>query len=136
VIDKTRPGHNDAASALRFLTELIAWVAAPWALWPHSIPLAIVAVVLLIGLPTVFGTPGDKPGGVHVPVPGVVTILLVLLQLVAATVAAWVAWPWWAAGPVTLLCLVVPVTELPRWRRLLSVEVSPQNHQRPTADPS
>ncbi len=124
MIEKTGPGHNDTASALRFLTELIAWVATPWALWPHSPFLAIAAVVLLIGLPTVFGTPGDKPGGAPVPVPGAVTVLLVLLQIVAAAVAAWVAWPWWAAVPVTVLCLVVPFTELPRRRRLLRTEVS------------
>ncbi|GIE85353.1 hypothetical protein [Actinoplanes regularis] len=123
MIEKSGPGHNDTASALRFLTELIAWVATPWALWSYSPILAIAAVVLLIGLPTVFGTPGDKPGGVIVPVPGAVTVLLVLLQIVAAAVAAWVAWPWWAAAPVTVLCLVVPFTELPRWRRLLRTEV-------------
>jgi hypothetical protein len=124
VIDNSPPGHNDVASALRFLAELIAWVATPWALWPHSPFLAVAAVVVLIGLPTVFGTPGDKPGGTPVPVPGAVTVLLVLLQLVAATVAAWVAWPWWAAAAVTVLCLVVPVTELPRWRRLLGAGAS------------
>jgi hypothetical protein len=132
VIDKSRPGHNDAASALRFLAELIAWVATPWALWSHSRVLAIVAVVLLIALPTVFGTRDDKPGGVLVPVPGVVTILLVLLQLVAATAAAWAAWPWWAATAVTVLCLVVPITERPRWRRLLGAGI-PQGTARPTA---
>jgi hypothetical protein len=124
VIDKSEPGHHDTASILRFLTELIAWVGTGWALWPHSPVLAIAAVALLIGLPTIFGTPGDKPGGVIVAVPGVVTVLLVLLQIVAAAVAAWVAWPWWVAVPVTVLCLVVPFTELPRWRRLLSTPVS------------
>jgi hypothetical protein len=132
VIDKSRPGHNDAASALRFLAELIAWVATPWALWPHSPILAVAAVVLLIALPAVFGTPGDKPGGVLVPAPGAVTVLLVLLQLVAAAVAAWVAWPWWAAAAVTVLCLIVPVTERPRWRRLLGAGVS-RRTTRPTA---
>jgi hypothetical protein len=133
VIDRSRPGHNDATSIPRFLAELIAWVAAGWALWPHSPVLAIAAVVLLIALPTVFGTPGDKPGGVVVPVPGIVTVLLVLLQLVTAAVAGWVAWPWWVAVPVTVLCLVVPVTELPRWRRLLGVRVSTPDRSRPTA---
>jgi len=32
--------------------------------------------------------------------------------------AAWAIWPWWIAGPVTALCLVVIVTEQPRWRAL------------------
>ena len=117
--DESRSGHNDARGALRFLTELIAWVAAPWALWPHSPALAIAGVALLIGLPAVFATPGDRPGGgAVVAVPGKVTILLVLLQLIAATVAAWYLWPSWVAAVVTLVCLGVCVTEQPRWRRL------------------
>jgi putative transposase len=35
-----------------------------------------------------------------------------------ATTAAWALWPWWAAAAVTVLCLIVPVTERPRWHRL------------------
>lgn len=111
------PGHDTLRGGLRFVTELIAWVATPWALWPHSVFLAIAAVVLLIGLPAVFGTPGDRPGGDSpIAVPGIVTILLVLVQLVAATTAAWAIWPWWLAVGVTLLCVVVVGTEQSRWR--------------------
>lgn len=116
-----RPGPNDLRGALRFLTELIAWVATPWALWPHSPALAVGAVVVLIGLPAIFNTPGDRPGGgALVAVPGAVPVVLVMLQLVAATTSAWAIWPWWLAVTVTSLCLVVPVSEQPRWRRLLS----------------
>ena len=117
VIHKRAPHRPDLASALRFLTELVAWVATPWALAPHSVPLAVASVLLLIGLPTVFATPGDK-NQVIVPVPGVVTVALVALQLVAAAVAAWVAWPRPVAVVVTVLALVTVGTELPRWRRL------------------
>ena len=106
------------ASALRFGTELIAWIGAPWALWQHSVVLAIASVVVLIGLPTLFQTPGDKPHLV-VPVPGFVTVLLVLLQLVAAVVAAWFAWPTAVAVAVTVLAAACVVTEQPRWRWLL-----------------
>ena len=111
-------GRPDTASVLRFGTELVAWVATPWALAGHSVVLAVLSVLLLIGLPTVFGTPGDKNGRPAVPVPGVVTILLVLLQLVAAVVSAWTLWPPAAAGAVSLLAAATVVTELPRWRRL------------------
>ncbi|WP_260326449.1 hypothetical protein [Streptomyces sp. TLI_185] len=107
------------ASVLRFATELVAWVATPWALWPHSWPLAVLAVLVLIGLPTVFSTAGDK-AHVIVPVPGPVTILLVLLQLAAALVSAWWVWPVWAAVPVSLLVAATLVTERPRWRWLLA----------------
>ncbi|MFE7978386.1 hypothetical protein [Streptomyces shenzhenensis] len=130
MIDKN-PSRNDyARGALRFLTELIAWVGAPWALWPHSAALAIGAVVLLIGLPMVFSTPGDRPGGdTPVAVPGVVTILLVLMQLAAATAAAWALWPLWAAAATTVLCLIVTVTEQPRWRWLLRAPSNPTGAQ-------
>jgi len=123
VTDRKQPGHGYASGGLRFVVELIAWVGTPWALWPHSIALAIGAAVLLIGLPALFSTPGDRPGaGTLVSVPGFVTIVLVVMQLAAATAAAWVIWPAWAAAAVTVLCLIVLVTEQPRWRRLLSEE--------------
>ena len=114
----TQPrGGITLASALRFGTELIAWVATPWAIGPHSIPLAVVADILLIGLPTVFGTPGDKRQ-VMVAVPWYGTIGLVLLQLVAAVAASWVAWPMPVALVVTALAAATVVTEQPRWRAL------------------
>ncbi|MFF4348389.1 hypothetical protein [Streptomyces sp. NPDC001530] len=115
------PGRPDdrAASALRFAVELVAWVATPWALAAHSWLLAVLSVVLLIGLPTCFSTPGDK-AHVIIAVPGRVTILLVLLQLAAAVTSSWLAWPAWAAGLVTLLAAATLVTERPRWRWLTS----------------
>ncbi|MFF4507202.1 hypothetical protein [Streptomyces sp. NPDC001401] len=107
------------ASALRFATELVAWIATPWALWSYSWLPAVLSLVVLIGLPTVFSTPGDK-ANVIVPVPGAVTILLVLLQLGAAVVSAWWIWPVWAAVLVSLLAAATLVTERPRWRWLLA----------------
>jgi hypothetical protein len=130
ITSRNRPG---AASALRFLTELVAWVATPWALWSFSWPLAIAAVTVLIGLPTVFATPGDKRQ-VIVPVPGVVTVLLVILQMVAAVVSAWVAWHPVAAVCVSVLAAVSAVTELPRWSWLLGRRVTdstPEGNPRP-----
>jgi len=117
--EKPERPDDRIASALRFAAELVAWVATPWALSAYSWLLAALAVVLLIGLPTVFSTPGDK-AQVIIPVPGTVTILLVLLQLAAAAVAAWVAWPVWAAVLVSLLVVTTLVTERRRWRWLLS----------------
>jgi hypothetical protein len=108
------PNRPGAASALRFATELIAWVATPWALAGHSIVLAIASVVVLIGLPTLFGTPGDKPS-VLVAAPGLVTITLVVLQLAAAAISAWAAWPMAIAVAVWVLVAATVITELPRW---------------------
>ncbi|MFD5471501.1 hypothetical protein [Streptomyces sp. NPDC127105] len=109
------------ASALRFTAELVAWVATPWALSKYSWVLAVLAVVVLIGLPTVFSTPGDKKQ-VIIPVSGTVTILLVLLQLAAAVIASWSAWPAYAAVLVSLLVAATLVTERHRWRWLVSTD--------------
>ncbi|WP_232248433.1 hypothetical protein [Streptacidiphilus rugosus] len=108
------------ASALRAGLELVGWVGLPIALWPHSILLAVGVDVLLIGVPAVLQTPGDKPGTV-VAVPGWVTVLMVLAELGGAVAAAWLLFPRWAAVLLTLLALVCCGTELPRWRRLLRV---------------
>ncbi|KOU75720.1 hypothetical protein ADK57_06465 [Streptomyces sp. MMG1533] len=104
---------------MRFASELVAWVATPWALSEYSWVLAVLALVALIGLPTVFSTPGDK-AQVIVPVPGVVTILLVVLQLVAAVISAWLVWPVLAAVLVSLLVSTTLVTERRRWQWLVS----------------
>ncbi|GAA5040237.1 hypothetical protein [Streptomyces siamensis] len=119
----TTSGRPDdrTASVLRFATEIVAWVATPWALAGHSWLLAVLSVVLLIGLPTVFSTPGDK-AHVIVAVPGPVTILLVLLQLAAAVVSSWVVWPLWAAVLVSAMAAATILTERPRWRWLISPE--------------
>ncbi|MFD8214472.1 hypothetical protein ACFV2U_12225 [Streptomyces sp. NPDC059697] len=114
------PPDDRAASVLRFAVELVAWVATPWALADHSWLLAALSLILLIGLPTILSTPGDK-ADVIIAVPGWVTILLVLLQLVAAVVSAWVLWPMWAAVAVSALAATVLVTERPRRRWLLSI---------------
>ncbi|MCP2342391.1 hypothetical protein [Actinomadura rupiterrae] len=111
-------------SVLRFATELVAWVGVPWALWSHSWVLAVLALVVLIGLPTVFSTPGDK-ANVIVPVPGAVTIALVVLHLVAAVVVAWTTWPAYVAVVVSVLAAATVFTERRRWRWLLSLGRSP-----------
>jgi hypothetical protein len=117
----SRPvGHGPLGAGLRFLGELVAWVAVPWALWPHSPVLAIAAVLVLVVPPAVFGTPGDRPGGdPPVAVPGAVTIASVLAHLVGATAAAWAVWPTAVAIVVTVLCIAVVVSEQPRWRALV-----------------
>ncbi|MEV4003979.1 hypothetical protein [Actinomadura sp. NPDC049753] len=112
-----RAPDTKAASVLRFLAELVAWVAAPWALAPHSIPLAVLVVVVLVGLPTVFSTPGDKANTI-VAVPGSITIALVILHLAVAVAASWIAWPVPAAVAATVLAIAVTALEIPRWRWL------------------
>ena len=116
---QTRPTATTASSLPRALAELVAWVAAPWALAPVSVVLAIAVDVVLIGLPTVFATPGDKRG-VIVAVPGWVTVALVVMLFAAALLGSWFAWPVWAAILVAVLVAVAVVVEIPRWRRLVA----------------
>jgi mannose/fructose/N-acetylgalactosamine-specific phosphotransferase system component IIC len=120
---RTGPGGQSPdsrlASVLRASSELIAWIATPWALWSSSIPLAILSVVVLIGLPTVFTTPGDKAHGM-IPVPGVVTIALVLMELAAAVISSWSAWYPVIAIVVSVLAVACVVAEIPRWRWLVT----------------
>ncbi|PZE82171.1 hypothetical protein [Curtobacterium sp. MCBD17_032] len=120
-------GHDPVRGGLRAGAELVAWVVVPWALWPHSIPLAIGAVLLLLVPPAVFSTPGDRPGG-DAPIAshGVVTIVSVLAHLVGAVIAAWAIWPSSLAVVVTALCVTVVGTENPRWRSLLTWRRTPR----------
>lgn len=108
------------ATALRAGLELVAWIGLPIALWPHSVLLAIGVDVVLVGVPAVLQTPGDKPATV-VAVPGRVTILMVLAELAGAVAAAWLLFPAWAAVLVAVLALACCGTELPRWRRLVTL---------------
>ncbi|MFI9158750.1 hypothetical protein [Kitasatospora aureofaciens] len=118
-MEKRRHAEPWYATALRAGLELVGWIGLPIALWPHSVLLAIGVDVLLIGVPALLQTPGDKPGTV-VAVPGWVTVLMVLAELAGAVTAARLLFPGWAAVLVTLLALACCGTELPRWRRLLS----------------
>ncbi|WP_426594412.1 hypothetical protein ACPPVS_02580 [Cellulomonas sp. McL0617] len=115
------PAPNDRVSSIfRFTTELVAWIATPWVLSRHSVVLAVLSVVVLIGVPTIFGTIGDRGHGrPPVPVPGFVTIGIVLMEFTAAVVASWLLMPTIAAIVVTALVAVGVVTEQPRWRWLL-----------------
>ena len=87
------PNRTNAASGLRFLTELIGWTATPWALHRVDWAVAITALVLLIGLPAVVGTPGDRPFDPPVAIPGAAMLLLVLLEVSAD------GWPRGSCGP-------------------------------------
>ena len=84
------------ASVLRFAAELVAWVASPWALSKYSWLLAVLAVAVLIGLPTVFSLLPRSPHGWRGPI--------------------------YAAVLVSLLVAATLVTERQRWQWLLSTD--------------
>ena len=114
-----RAPDDRVSSALRSAAELVAWIAAPWALAAYSPLLALLAVFSLVALSSLCGTAGDR-GGVIPPilaVPGRATIGLVVLQFATAVVACWYLTAWLGV-PALLLVMVGIAAELPRWRWL------------------
>jgi len=113
------PYDTAASSSSRFLIELVAWVAGPWAVasttgqaWT-----ALPTAAILIGLAAVFSTPGDK-NNVVVPTPGPIRLVIEALTLVVAVWGAWLVWPQWAAILITGLAVLNVVSGWPRTRWL------------------
>jgi hypothetical protein len=107
-------------AATRFLSELTAWVAAPWAASRVSWILAVVVLVVLVALPAAFNVPGDKHKIGGRAVTGPVRIGIELLLFAAAVAGASVAWPEWAAVLVLVLVLVAAAANRRRWRWLVA----------------
>ena len=113
------PYDTALSSGLRFAIEIVAWVAGPWAAGELTgSGWAIVpALVVLIGLPALFNTPGDKKT-TGIPTPGPVRILIEMLLLVAAIAGAWIVWPVWAATLVSVIGLAMVITGRHRYQWL------------------
>lgn len=114
----THPYDTPLSSGLRFVVELISWIAGPWAAAQWSIWLAPVTLVVLVGLPSLFSTPGDKKQ-VIVPTPGPLRVLLELVLYGVAVASAWAVWPNWAAIVVTLIVVAAFAVGMPRTMWLL-----------------
>ncbi len=112
--------YDTAASAItRFLVEVAAWVAGPWAAasltgrgW-----LAVPALVVLVAIPAMFSTPGDKKS-VVVPTPGPIRIAVELFLLAVAVGAAATVWPVPVAIGVAIVGVVMLATGAKRYRWL------------------
>jgi hypothetical protein len=42
------PGHDTVAGTFRFASELVAWVATPWALWPWWVAVLVTALCVTV----------------------------------------------------------------------------------------
>ena len=97
------PYDTLVSGGLRFLSEIIAWVAGPWAVAQWSNWLILPALLLLVGLPGIFSTPNDKRQ-IVVPTPGPIRVVLEMFLYLIAAVAPWYVWPeavaWLAVGIV------------------------------------
>jgi len=112
------PFDTPLSSGLRFLAEIIAWVSCTWAAVQQSVWLAIPVVVILVGLPSVFSTPGDKKQ-IVVATPGPVRILLEFVLYAVGVACAWVVWPAWLAVVATVIVLAAVAVGIPRTKWLL-----------------
>lgn len=122
--DQTLPGVNPldtvASGTFRFMVELAAWVAGPWAAgrWLGGWATAL-AIIVLLALPSIFSVPGDKKQVIR-PVSGPVRFAIEIFLGVVAIVGAWAVWPTWLAVATTLAVLLSHIFGLPRTRWLLN----------------
>jgi hypothetical protein len=96
----SHPYDTPVSGGLRFAVELIAWIAAPWAVAQEAWWLAILVFVILVGLPAIFSTPGDKRQ-VVVTTPGPARAAIEMILYAAGIAGAWLAWPVWVAVVVS-----------------------------------
>ncbi len=90
------PHDTPVSAGLRFGSELIAWIAGPWLAYSLSGWTLLPTLLLLVALPGVFSTPGDK-NKIVVATPGPVRILIELSLYAVAAIAPWLVWPDWLA---------------------------------------
>ena len=112
------PYDTPLSGGLRFAVEIIAWVAGPWAAAQPALWLAVPAAIVLIGLPSVFSTKGDKKQ-VVVDTPGPIRVLIELFLHAVALGAPWVVWPVPVAAATSVIVVVALVVGIPRLRWLM-----------------
>ena len=117
--DHRHPFDTPVSSGFRFLTEIIAWIAGPWAASQIHILLAVAVLVVLIGLPTIFTTKGDKKHMV-IDTPGPGRVAVELIQYLVAAVAPWLVWPSAISAVCGLVVIAALVLGYPRLRWLMS----------------
>jgi hypothetical protein len=93
-------------------------VSGPWAAAQLSVWLIVPALIVLVSLPSVFSTRGDKRQ-IIVAIPGLLRVLLELTLHVVAIAGAWLVWPAWAAAAATLCVLLAIALGVPRTKWLL-----------------
>jgi hypothetical protein len=98
---------------MRFAVEIIAWVAGPWVAGQQVLLMAVPAIIVLVGLPYVFSTKGDKKQ-VVVATPGTVRVLIELFLYAVALGAPWVVWPIPVAAITSIIVVAALIMGVPR----------------------
>ena len=96
-------------------------MAGPWVAAQLSVWLIFPALLILIGLPSVFSTLGDKKQ-IIVATPGPLRVLLEIALHFVAVAGAWMVWPGWIACCATIIVLAAivgwsPPDKMAAWRR-------------------
>lgn len=105
---------NPVSSSTRFILELVAWIAGPWAVYTaYGWTPAWFAALGLMALPAVFSTRGDKKH-VIIPTPGPIRLLIEFFLFAVAGYAAWQVWPIEAAWAVWGVIGVGVLAGMPR----------------------
>lgn len=105
--DFNHPHDTFLSAGLRFTSEIIAWVAGPWAASLISDWIILPVLILLVGLPGIFSTINDKRN-VVVPTPGAIRILIELLLYSVAIVAPWFVW----STTLSIVSLIIVLASL------------------------
>jgi hypothetical protein len=95
------------------LSELIAWIAGPWAVANYSKWLVLPALILLVGLPSIFSTSNDK-NQVVVPTPGPTRVAIELFLYLVAAVAPWFVWSQTVSAVAVGIVIATIVAGVPR----------------------
>ena len=119
------PLDTPLTSGLRFFAEVIAWVAGPWAAAQQSIWLIVPAAILLVGLPAILSTQGDKRQ-IVVATSGPLRDALELGLQAAAIAGSWLIWPAWLAAVATAVVVAAVATGMPRTLWLLRGAPAPR----------
>ena len=105
---------NIVSSLTRFILELVAWIAGPWAVFQmYGWVSAWLVALALLALPAVFSTRGDKKH-VIISTPGPIRLLIEFLLFAVAGYAAWQVWPIEAAWAVWGVIGVGVLAGMPR----------------------
>ena len=94
----------------------MAWVTGPWAY--QSVLLAVPSAVILIALPAIFSTVGDKRQ-VVIGTPRPLRLFLEFGLYGVAVAGAWLVWPVWIGAIATLIVIASLITGSPRAKWLL-----------------
>lgn len=113
------PYDTPLGSSLRFLSEVLGWVACAQAAAQVSLWLVLPVLLVVVGLPSIFSTPGDKKQ-VFVATSGPLRVLLELVLFVVFIVCFWLVWPTWLAILGTIVVVASILVGMPRIRWLLS----------------